>query len=63
MAKRFFAEKGVSYEEFDVSRDAKARDEMLEKTGRLAVPVIQVDEEIMVGFDRDRLEHLIAKTA
>jgi len=55
MAKEFFAEKGVQYTAYDVSTDAAKREEMIQLTGQLGVPVIKVGEDIMVGFDRMKL--------
>jgi glutaredoxin len=42
-----------------VAEDASAREELLAKTGRMAVPVITVGDEIVVGFDRGRLQRLL----
>ncbi len=39
--------------------DQEAREELVRRTGLMAVPVILVDEEVVVGFDRARLEHLL----
>jgi glutaredoxin-like YruB-family protein len=55
MAKDFFAEKNVPFTNFDVSVDAQKREEMIQLTGQLGVPVIVIDGDIMVGFDRDKL--------
>ena len=55
MAKEFFKKNGVSYEEFDVVLDLKAREEMVAKSQQLGVPVIDVNGEIIVGFDRGML--------
>lgn len=55
MAKEFFSEKGVEYTAFDVAADAAKRQEMIELTGQLGVPVIQIGDEVMVGFDREKL--------
>jgi glutaredoxin len=46
----------VTYEERDVAQDAQARDEMVRLSGRLAVPVIVIDGDVMVGFDQKTLE-------
>jgi glutaredoxin-like YruB-family protein len=54
-AKEFFKENNVEYTEKDVASDLDARREMVEKTGQLGVPVIEVDEKIMVGYDHDTL--------
>lgn len=59
MTKAFFKEHGVSYEEKNVAADAEARREMVEKSGQMGVPVVSVDNEIMVGFDKERLSQLI----
>jgi glutaredoxin len=42
-----------------VAEDTAARDELVAKTGRMAVPVITVDDEVIVGFDRGRLNRLL----
>ena len=59
-AKDFFKEKGVEFDEFDVATDAVKRQEMIEKSGQMGVPVIFVGEEMVIGFDESRLEELIA---
>ena len=59
MAKGFLDEKGVAYENVDVSTDSAGRDEMIRKSGQMGVPVIDVDGQIVVGFDRERLEGLL----
>jgi glutaredoxin len=43
----------------NVAEDAVARDELVSKTGRMAVPVILVGDEVIVGFDRGRLMRLL----
>ena len=43
----------------NVAEDAAAREEVLARTGRLAVPVITVGDEVVVGFDRGRLKRLL----
>lgn len=44
-------ENKVPYQSFDVASDKAARDEMISKTGQLAVPVIDIDGEVVVGYD------------
>jgi len=58
MAREFLKSKNVPFEEKDVSNDMKAQEEMIKKTGQLAVPVIDVDGKIIVGFDKARLAEL-----
>ena len=43
----------------NVAEDAQARQELIARTGRMAVPVITVDDEVVVGFDRGRLARLL----
>jgi hypothetical protein len=43
----------------NVAEDTTARDELIARTGRMAVPVITVDDEVVVGFDRGRLQRLL----
>lgn len=55
MAKEFFAEHNIPFTNYDVSVDAAKRQEMIQMTGQLGVPVIVLDGSVMVGFDRDKL--------
>ena len=59
MAKDFFAENGIKYENFDVAADVVKRKEMMEKSGQLGVPVIMVGDDLIVGFNEDRLKELL----
>jgi glutaredoxin-like YruB-family protein len=63
MAKDFLQEKGVEYEEVDVSVDQQKAQAMVEKTGQMGVPVIIINkdgqEEVLVGFDQVQLTNLL----
>lgn len=59
MTKTFFREKNVAYEEKDVFVDTQAREEMIGKSGQMGVPVIDIDGQIVVGFDKSRLVQLL----
>ena len=59
MAKDWFKEKKIEYEEIDVAADETKRNELIAKTGQLAVPVIEVDDEVTIGFDKNRLSQLL----
>ncbi len=59
MAKKFFKDHRVAYKEKDVSVDDKAREEMVEKSGQLRAPVIDIDGRIIVGFDEETLSELL----
>ena len=60
MAKEFFKEKGVEFTDYNVAEDQDKAKEMIEKSGQMGVPVIDIDGEIMVGFDKAKIEALIA---
>jgi len=59
LAKDFLTEKGVSFEEYDVLANVEKRQEMIEKSGQMGVPVIVVEDKIMVGFDEQELSKLL----
>lgn len=61
MAKDFFKENNVEFDDLDVSSDEKARNEMIEKSGQMGVPVIDIDGEIIVGFDKDAIKQKLGK--
>jgi len=60
MAKDFFKEKGVEFEDFDVSKDLDKRKEMMDKSGQMGVPVIIIDnKEIVVGFNKPKIVEVL----
>ena len=59
MAKEFFKANNVNYEEVNVATDAKGRDEMIQKSGQLGVPVIDIDGNLVIGFDKPKLSELL----
>ncbi|MFO0920400.1 MAG: glutaredoxin family protein [Candidatus Saccharimonadales bacterium] len=59
MAKNWMKEKGIKFKEVDVSTDINAAKEMVEKSGQMGVPVIDVDGDITIGFDRPKLETIL----
>ena len=60
MAKEYFAENKVPFTEHDVARDLEKRKEMVQKSGQMGVPVIMVGDQLVVGFDKERLQELLA---
>jgi S1-C subfamily serine protease len=50
----------VSYKEYDVSRDSDAAEEMVSLSGQMGVPVTLIDDQVVVGFDRNRLRELLS---
>ena len=59
MAKNFFKEKGVSYEDKNVGLDRAAGQEMIAKSGQMGVPVVDIDGEILVGFQPEAFLELL----
>jgi glutaredoxin-like YruB-family protein len=59
MAKDYFKANNVSYQEFNVAADGERRREMMEKSGQLGVPVILIDENVVVGFNKPKLASLL----
>ncbi len=60
-AKEFLKEKKVGFRDVDVGADQEAANEMVEKSGQMGVPVIDVDGKIIVGFDKEELEKILAE--
>ncbi len=59
MSKEFFGKNNIQYTEHNVAQDEKARDEMVKKSHQLGVPVIDIEGEIIVGFNRSELERAL----
>lgn len=57
-AKEYIKEKGYDYEEKNVSLDAEAKKELL-SMGYMGVPIIFIDDEVVVGFNRSKLDELL----
>lgn len=56
LAKDYFTSKGLSYSEFNVAEDDAKREEMVEKSGQMGVPVIDIDGKVFVGFNKSEIE-------
>ena len=57
--KQYLEERGIPYIEIDVSQDQQAALEMIHKSGQMGVPVVEIDGEIVIGFDKERLDNLL----
>jgi len=55
MVKKYLDDQGVAYEDINVAADEAAAKEMVEKSGQMGVPVIMVNEQVIVGFDKEEL--------
>jgi glutaredoxin len=56
MAKKYFREKGIRFQDVDVSRDPSAARDMIRRSGQQGVPVIDIGGKIVVGFDRVKID-------
>ena len=57
--KKFLGEHNVQFEEVDVSKDRQVLEEMVQKSGQLGVPVSEINGEIVVGFDKNKISELL----
>lgn len=57
--KEFFKEHNVDFEEVDVTQEGKNREELIKKSGTMEVPVVEIDGEVVVGFDRAKIVQLL----
>lgn len=57
--KEFLKQHNVEYEEIDVGEDEDGRKEMIEKSGQMGVPVLEINGQIVVGFDKARILELL----
>ncbi len=58
-AKRYFREKGIKFNDVDVSRDPAAARDMVRRSGQQGVPVIDIGGRIIVGFNRPMIDQLL----
>ena len=59
MSKEYFKEHNVTYTEHNVAADMEKRQEMIDKSGQMGVPVVFIGEEMIVGFDKRRFDELL----
>ena len=57
--KNFLKENNIQFEDIDVSQDEVAAKEMIDKSGQMGVPVVDIDGEMIVGFDQERIKKLL----
>jgi glutaredoxin-like YruB-family protein len=53
--KQFLKDNNITFEDVDVSSNQQAAEEMLRKSGQMAVPVLEIDGQIIIGFDKERI--------
>lgn len=59
LAKDFFKENNVPFVDYDVLSDISKRQEMMQKSGQMGVPVIVIGSDVVVGFDRERIADIL----
>lgn len=59
LAKAFFQNNNVEYTDLNVAEDAEKRQEMIEVTGQMGVPVIKIGEEYLVGFNEGKIREML----
>jgi glutaredoxin 3 len=57
--KAFLEQNNINFKEVDVSEDQAAQDEMIKKSGQMTVPVLEIDGEMIVGFDREKISKIL----
>jgi glutaredoxin 3 len=60
-AKAYFKENDIKFTDVDVSSDEAAQKEMIDKSGQMGVPVIEINGKILVGFDQAKVEEALKK--
>jgi len=59
MAKQYLTENNIPFEDIDVSTDQAAAQEMINKSGQLGVPVLDIDGTIIIGFNKQKISELL----
>jgi len=54
--KEFLKENNIEYEDINVAGDQEKAHEMIEKSGQMGVPVLDIDGEILIGFDKEKIK-------
>ncbi len=60
MAKEYLKSRKIEYEEFDITSDSDKAQEMVNKSGQMGVPVIEIADKIVIGFDRPKIDAALA---
>lgn len=60
--KEYFTEKNVQFQEIDVSENEKELEKMVAISGQMGVPVVDLNGEVVIGFDRERIDQILKLT-
>jgi len=58
-AKEFFTEHNIAYTDYNVAEDMEKRQEMIDRSGQMGVPVIFIGNEMVIGFDQGRVKEIL----
>ncbi len=61
LAKEWLKKNNIPFVDYDLSADAEKRDEIIEKTGQMGVPIIEIGDEFIIGFDKKRISELLER--
>jgi glutaredoxin 3 len=56
MVKSFLADNKITFKEVNIAEDKEGREEMVRKSGRMVVPIIDIDGDMVIGFDQAKLK-------
>jgi glutaredoxin 3 len=59
MVKKYLKENNVEFQDINVAEDQEKAKEMVDKTGQMGVPVVQIENEYVIGFDKDKINELL----
>jgi len=59
MVKDYLKGKGIEFNDYNVAEDQSKAQEMVEKSGQMGIPVIEIDNNIIVGFDKPEIDRLL----
>ena len=57
--KNYLKEKGFEFEEIDISKETAKREKLIKKTGLATLPVVEIDNQLIVGFDKKKIDEIL----
>ena len=60
--KEFLKKHNIQFEDIDIAQNEKARDEMIKNSNQMGVPVVDIDGQIVIGFDKEKITQLLGIT-
>ena len=57
--KGYLAKRGIKFEDIDVSKDEEQLQKMIKDSGQMGVPVVDIDGEVIIGFDKEKIDNLL----